>query len=313
MKYSIIVFIIITGLFSWIGQSWADPSPSLPSLNHILKATIQAEKKKTRVIQKKSRDTNTTIPEIQENITLPKTYSLIRGGKAINLYRYNSGNIWVQNISLEKWAKLASILDFDHYDTSTGEPLFKKSSLTEQWKNTKNNPFSIINGQFFDPRKSTTPLSFWLKVNNIILTAGADNRDEAKNIFTIKDWKAQILPYSWENLQKQTGDFAMVNLSLNQPHYHDEIIGRTYICIPHVNIGETGGNILIFTALAEDEVHTESLLTDWGCARENSTKLDSSGSSRLALTNNEYIYGYSHKGTPDYRKIPHAIVIYDEN
>jgi hypothetical protein len=313
MKRSTIAILVITGLFSCIEHSWAaDTSPSLPSLNHILKINIQAEKKKTRIIKKREPKTVKTPPSQEVNI-LPKTYSLIRSGKAIDLYRYDSGNIWVQSISLEKWAKLASILDFDRYDASTGEPLFKKSSLTEQWRNTKNNPFSIINGQFFDPRKSATPLSFGLKVNNTILTAGADNRNEAKNIFTIKDGKAQILPYSWENFHKNTGDFAMVNLSLNEPHFHDEIIGRTYICIPHVHSGEAGKNILIFTALAENEVQIESLLTDWGCTKENSTKLDSSGSSRLALPGDEYIYGYSRKWTPDYRKIPHAIAIYDGN
>jgi hypothetical protein len=206
-----------------------------------------------------------------------------------------------------------SILDFDRYDSMSGEPLFRKSSLTEQWKNTKNNPFSIINGQFFDPRKSATPLSFWLKVNNTILTAGADNRDEAKNIFTLKNGMAQILPYSWDNFQNQTGDFAMVNLSLSQKHYHDEIIGRTYICIPHVENNTPGKEVLIFTALAAHEWSVEARLIDWWCRAENSTKLDSSGSSRLALSGDEYIYGHSHRGIPDYRKIPHAIAIYDGN
>lgn len=41
-----------------------------------------------------------------------------------------------------------------------GEPLFAKMTLDEMTGQTQNSPFSIVNGQFFDPRATPTRLSF---------------------------------------------------------------------------------------------------------------------------------------------------------
>jgi hypothetical protein len=60
---------------------------------------------------------------------------------------------------------MESILTQSGYDGSTGEPLFAKKKLSEAITSLGKSPFSLINGQFFDPRRESTPLSFGVKVN----------------------------------------------------------------------------------------------------------------------------------------------------
>ena len=86
----------------------------------------------------------------------------------------------------------------------------------------------------------------------------------------------------------------MVNFSLDQSHYRDEAIGRTYICLASPNSANESSTLLIFTALAMSEMTLERELPRWGCTRSGTTKLDSSGSTRLWV-DSEYIFGKSHR------------------
>jgi hypothetical protein len=144
-----------------------------------------------------------------------------------------------------------------------------------------------------------------------VRTAGADNRDESKNILIISATWAKIAPYSWENLRDAPGYFAMVSFSLDESHHRDEAIGRTYICLKNPNAQNESSTLLIFTALAMSETAIEREFPRWGCTRSGTTKLDSSGSTRLWV-DSEYIFGKSHRWDPDYRSIPHSIVIWDK-
>ncbi len=238
------------------------------------------------------------------------SYHTIKTGSSIIVSRYDTVDLWVQDIRLDTGWRLESILTLGWYDENTGEPVFEKKKLSEIKNTLVDSPFSIFNGQFFDPKKSHTPLSFWLKVDGIVRTAWADNRDEPKNILILERDKAKIVPYSWENLRDAPGYFAMVNLSLEKSHHRDKNIGRTYICLKNPNSNNESSNILIFTATAMTEPIIENEIIRWGCTRPLSTKLDASGSARLWV-NGEYIYGNSHKGIPDYRGIPHSIAVYD--
>ena len=204
------------------------------------------------------------------------------------------------------WIILPSQEIFAYHTLEKGN---EKKKLSEVHA-TISNAFSIINGQFFDPKKSITPLSFWIKVDGIVRTAGADNRNESKNILIIENKKAKIIPYSWENLRDAPGYFAMVNLSLGTSHYRDESIGRTYICLKNPNTQNESSTILIFTAISITEPVIENELIRWWCTRNSVSKLDSSGSTQLWI-NGQTIFGYTHDGNPDRRKIPHSIVIYD--
>lgn len=240
----------------------------------------------------------------------PLSYQTILSGKSVTLTKYNTIDLWVQEVNLNKWWRMESELTLGGYDEANGEPLFEKKKLTEVLSSLPKKPFSIINGQFFDPKKTITPLSFGVKVDGVVRTAGSDNRNEPKNILILEEGRAKIVPYSWENLRDAPGYMAIVNLSLTKSHYKNESIGRTYICLKNPNSSNESSDLLIFTAVAIDEPTIENELIRWGCTRESSSKLDSSGSTRL-LINGEYIYGNSHGGNPDYRKIPHSLAIYD--
>ena len=276
-----------------------------PKLGQVMKENEKLQR--LQRVQSRFKKTSITLPTPSIRSL---SYQTLLSGKSVTLTKYDALDLWVQEVNLNKWWKLESILTLGGYDEVNGEPLFEKKKLNEVLSSLPKKPFSIINGQFFDPKKTITPLSFWVKVDGVVRTAGSDNRNESKNILILEEGRARIVPYSWENLRDAPGYMAIVNLSLAKSHYKNENIGRTYICLKNPNSSNESSDLLIFTAVAIDEPTIENELIRWGCTRESSSKLDSSGSTRL-LINGEYIYGNSHGGNPDYRKIPHSLAIYD--
>ncbi len=273
-----------------------------PSLLEVIKKNEEIQRRQIR----KNRIPKTLILSTEENLS----YHTIKRQNAVEIIKYDTVDLWVQSIDLKKGAYMESIIDLKWYDEVSGEPLFEKKKITEIQKTISKRPLSIINGQFFDPSKKNTPLSFWLKVDGIIRTAWADNRDENKNILIFDKNIAKIIPYSWENLRDSPGYFAMVNLSFGEWHYANESIGRTYICLKNPNIENESSEVLVFTATTMTEWALEKEILRFGCTKKSTAKLDSSGSSQLWFDNN-YIYGFAHRGSPDQRSIPHAIAIYD--
>lgn len=237
-------------------------------------------------------------------------WQMIRKGKSIDVYSDGSGQIFIQKIVIGSTTRITSIFDFDHYDEDSGEPLYTKFSPWDKIKKLQNPPLSFINGQFFDPRRKYTPFSFGFKLNDTILTAGSDNQKEEKNIFSISSSGARVIPYSWENLRDEHADFALVNLSMNQPHESNFAMGRTYICTISPDANGYSKTLFTFTFLAATESYAADILHSWGCQDRYTSKLDSSGSSIFWFEKNIY-YGYAHKGSPDYRKIPQIIAFYE--
>ena len=238
------------------------------------------------------------------------SFHTLKKSKAITITRYDYIELWVQEIDLTKWGYIKSILTLGWYDELNGEPLFQRKKFSEVKSWLDDNPVSIINGQFFDPKRSITPLSFGVKVDWVVRTAGADNRNESKNLLILEKNIAKIVPYSWENLRDAPWYFALVNLTLEKSHYPNEMIGRTYICLKNPDINNQSSQLLIFTATAITESLIESEMIRWGCTKPTSAKLDSSWSTRLWI-GEDFIFWKSHKGYPDYRSIPHSIAIYD--
>ena len=278
----------------------------LPSLTDVMKKNENINKNNLR----KNRIQRWLVtPIVLQDPVLP--YHTIKSSQAIILNSYDTVWLWVQEIDLLKWALFASHLSLGGYDDLTGEPLFAKKKLVEVIQSVPLKPFSMINGQFFDPNRKNTPLSFWLKIDGVVRTAWADNRDESKNILIISTGSAQIVPYSWQNLKDADGYFAMVNLSLSESHYKNESLGRTYICLKNPDQNNMSSKILIFTAVSMTESIIEKELIRWWCTKNSSSKLDSSGSTRLWIDGVEPIFGVSRSGNPDYRSIPHLISIYD--
>lgn len=305
MYYLIRILLLIyciTGIVNLtFANSWEMLLP--PSLWVVMKEN----EKKMRLLEIKKK-TKKVVRSWSDALTYKTTYVW----KAITLTSYDNVSLWVQEVRLHEWAHIESLLTLGGYDAISGEPLFEKKKTSEiiSWLSKK--PFSLINGQFFDPRRQMSPLSFWVKVDGVVRTAGADNRDEPKNILVLENSVASIIPYSWEALRDAPWYFAMVSFTLDKSHHRDESIWRTYICLKTPTATNTSNTILIFTALAMSETTLEWELPRWGCTRSGTTKLDASGSTRLWVAD-EYIYGKSHKWDPDYRRIPHYIAVWDKN
>lgn len=303
MRYCIILFILVSVLLWWLNQvhanTWTLAPPSL-------KTVLKDNEKRMKLLEKKKKTSKASTWIIQASLS----YKTLVTGKSITLSSYDTVDLWVQEIRLSEWARIESLLTLGGYDEASGEPLFQKKKVSEVVSWFSNTPFSIINGQFFDPRKELTPLSFGVKMDGVVRTAGADNRDEPKNILIVEDKVARIVPYSWEALRDAPGYFAMVNLTLDKSHHRDELIGRTYICLKTPTADNTSNTLLIFTALSMSETTLEWELPRWWCTRSGTTKLDASGSTRLWVAG-EYIFGKAHKWDPDYRKIPHYIAVWD--
>ncbi len=299
--------ILITLASSTLLLPAAGNALSPPSLTIVIQQNEQYER--TRPVFQP--DTPSVTPSLTSSGFVKNiTYRTLEQGKAVSISRANEEDIWMQEIRLSEGARLGSVLDVRSYNSETGEPQFAKKTLNEIRSEVYGTPFSIINGQFFNPRANPTELSFGLKSAGVIRSAGADNGQSKKNILIVGEKSAQIVPYSWENLRDATGDFAIVNLTLDTNHYASSNIGRTYICIKNPDAENRGDTLLIFTALSMNERNMRNELIRQGCTLNSSAKLDSSGSSMLWYAG-ETIYGVAHKGDPDKRRIPHAITIYD--
>jgi hypothetical protein len=221
-------------------------------------------------------------------------------------------HVFVQKIHLWSGAKLSAFFDFHSFDPMTGEPLYSKFSPWEKISKLSDPPLSFINGQFFDPRRKNTPLSFAFKYRDTILTAGADNRDEQKNIFSYSSASgARIAPYTWTALQSETSDFALVNLSMQEAHESDAYIGRTYLCVLAPRWDGYSDTIMTFVFQAATEWYATSVVWSWGCRDEYVSKLDASGSAVYGFRD-VLSYGFARKWSPDYRKLPQIIGFYED-
>ncbi len=249
----------------------------------------------------------TLIKPIKKSLIQKKNaYAKIASSRSMEFYESRLKDIYLTKIDLRKWLRIASLWSPLEWDIDTGEPLYPKKTLRELKMEASLPIILAINGQFFDPKRNPTPLSFGLKEWWEVRTAWADNRNESKKVITFGSWYAQILPYSWENLVEARGDFAFISLSLDTPNFPLEDIGRTYICLKNPNDQNISNQILVFFTRSLSEYSAERILLSEWCTRNSSIKLDSSGSSQM-IFDHIIISGNSHKGYPDDRKIPHAI------
>lgn len=248
-----------------------------------------------------------TIPKVIVRNGIPLTFRKISNILGVTLYKHRRENTYVEVIDLSR-ATFLSTYEYMGEDGTSGEPTYQKLSLLDHVRMTRLlRPISVFNGQFFDPAKSASPLSFWLKDNGISLTYGADDRWEKKNIFIVNASGAEIIPFDATLWKERNDTFAMVNLDPNTSHYNEETIGRTFICIPKSE-WNPAHKVLVYISESKSIPNAKRELGYWGCDPERTSMLDSSGSSQL-WTRDAVLYGFSHKGKPDYRTFPHALVV----
>lgn len=248
------IFAIFSAIFLSVSVASAQ-SLTPPSLLDAMKrneAIIQEsfeEKKQTENAEKNTTISPQFTPALAENYIYDEIYS----GPAMIIKKARNSEFYIQEINFASGARVSSALEVASYNSETGEPQFIKKSISDARNSFLLSPTSIINGQFFSTTRQPSELSFSLKSDGIIRTAGADDRGESKNILRITDSYAEILPYSWKNLENTTGSFAIGNLTTKVSKYKNENIGRTYICTPNVNSRGQSEKILVFTAQAISE------------------------------------------------------------
>lgn len=224
----------------------------------------------------------------------------------VTLYNHRRENAYIQSIDLSR-VRFWSTYSYA-WEEWTGEPTYQRRKLIEHAKWARLlRPISIINGQFFDPSKAASPLSFSLRENGITVTRGADNRGERKNILSIGESWATIVPYTEDTWNQWVDSFAIVNLDPTNPRSDDTPLGRTFLCIPRSE-GRVAQRLIIL--IAESYTKPQSLreLWYWWCDPSRTSMLDSSGSSQFWMRGIT-LYGFAHAGKPDYRTLPHAIVL----
>lgn len=236
--------------------------------------------------EKFAREQAEKIPPVEVPKNIELTYYSVYSGSSISIKKSYEVPLWIQEVSLDKGARVESIQEAISYNEKTGEPQFIKRSISETLRTLPIAPTSLINGQFFNPRTNPSELSFGLKSDGIVRTAGADNRNERKNILHVTGGIAEVLPYSWKNLEKTNGNFAMVNLTTEQNHYKNELIGRTYMCLKNPDKFNRSSTILVFIAQAMNKTLIEKEILRHGCTRKSTSQLDSSGSTRLYFQGN---------------------------
>lgn len=292
-------FLKIFAIFSVITFSVSSTSAQslmAPSLLDTMKrneAIVQEnfeEKKKTENLDKNITISPQFTPALAENYIYDEIYS----GSAITIKKARNSEFYIQEINFASGARLSSALEVASYNSETGEPQFVKKNVSDALESFLRMPTSMINGQFFSTTRQPSELSFSLKSDGIIRTAGADDRGESKNILHITNSYAEILPYSWKNLENATGNFAIGSLTTKASKYKNENIGRTYVCTPNVNSRGQSDKILVFTAKSISEGLIENEIYKNGCTPKTTAKLDSSGSTRMYF-NGKTMYGDNHK------------------
>ncbi len=103
------------------------------------------------------------IPEKPTEKIIDFTYRKVYTGNAINIYRANEAMLWMQEINLSKGAKVDSAIEVVSYNSETGEPQYQKKTITQTLSSLITKPTSLVNGQFFNPSKQPSELSFGLK------------------------------------------------------------------------------------------------------------------------------------------------------
>jgi hypothetical protein len=245
----------------------------------------------------------------QEKSPQKPKYFEIAVSSGMTLLSNKLWDIYMVRVSLRSWVRAVSLGSPITWDEYTGEPLYAKRNIRDLRESIRLPIHVAINGQFFDPNKNPTPLSFWLKEWDEVRTVWADNRDEEKNIIVFASWYAQILPYSWENLKNAKWDMAIVGLATwTKKQYHSSL-WRTYLCLRNPDKTNTSSELLIFLALGTSEYAAQRIIFASWCEKSSTIKLDASGSSQM-IFGDMVIYGNTGKWSPDERKIPQAIGFY---
>ena len=304
----LLIFAFLTIYFVEESQASLFPVPAptpwlTPSVE--VRRDIRPRKQKFQRVQKERKI------ETSDTVLQKPVYTQIYTGSSLEIFEDMVNRVSIQKVHLSSGARLETFYDFESYDSLTGEPLYTKFSSSEKWESLQDKPVTIINGQFFDPRRKHTPFSFGFSKNWVVLTAGADNRNEKKNIFSYSSASGvRILPYSWENFRNEKSDFSLVNLTLDQPHHPDELIGRTYLCIHDPDRVWYGRTLIILSFQSATEPWATEVIRSWWCRDEYVSKLDASGSTIFGFIGS-ISYGHSRKWTPDKRKIPQIIGVYE--
>lgn len=227
----------------------------------------------------------------------------------------------MQVINISGGAKVRLIQEYAGYKnelTTQHQPGpkhgFKVYSLKEQWNRENLKPFSLVNGQFFNPtfarRLNYTILSYPIRMDHQY-AQGYETQDlsQKDRQLEINSYAADVLPYNPSRSKHGPNPIVLTGFhpDSNIPRA-DAFIWRTALCSRYVN-----GSWLLYIATlnGKNRAGLKSSMSSWGCDIQNKTLvLDGGGSTGLIYTNH---YGSMHfTGSPGNRKIPQMIAVYNK-
>lgn len=220
----------------------------------------------------------------------------------VRIYKKTNLSAYMQVVDIKSGARIEFSTPKVIWDKKRGIPTATKYPLLTHW-NYLSSPVSIVNGQFFDPNKDPTTLSFAVKSNGSILTLGQD-----KNSYDSKYSPQQMEITSGAGAYVQQWSEYRIQYESKAPniivglHPNDSTKGpstakgRTALCT-------NGKWIFIGTYVAETQSNVVKDLQTWGCAKESVVVFDGGGSTQLKTSAFEI--------TGDRRLLPQVVAVYN--
>lgn len=251
-----------------------------------------------------------------DGYSVPSGYNFISGGYGVDLYSSNNSDIYVQVVDL----KNGGAISFDGFSSPSYNPdpidkINKKyfrediADIYTYYKSNVNNLFSVVNGQFFSTDYEYTKLAFPVKSNGSI-KANEDNEKSLKKRVIVIDYKknAYIFDYKKDILTNNFYKEELVGFNPVVNKSASASIGRNYIGII------SNRYVLFFNAKNKTQNSMLKVTSSWNVKSTSLVMMDGSGSSQMIARDNYSIYGSSvpYFDFPDYRKIPHVILILDK-
>lgn len=261
-------------------------------------------------------------------LEIPKGYEKIQSGNSVDLYRSVDDDVYVQVVNLQS----GGIISLDGFSPDDLNKYPSKSSKNKSYLRRSivdlysyysygTTLFSVINGQFFDNGSDYTKLAFPVKSGEIVKSTEKWENLKFKTFVIDKKDNARILDgYKSDYLNNKTYKEVFVALNPKENKNPSFSIGRNFLgiystsCTTQSNCSKFD-YVLFFIAKNESQGAMIDIAIDWGIdANKNLAMLDGSGSSQIVSgkyslygSRLPWILGYD----PDYRKIPHSILIYD--
>lgn len=236
-----------------------------------------------------------------QEIDLPPGFYSVTSIAGVHLYRkdYPGGTPdYVQVVNLSQGASL-HLLHSDIREARAGKGVYggsdprfgfnKLKSFWNQFSNSQENAFCVLNGLFFYMKENPTRLPFPLKVSGKIITDGyaIDEFIDQKFMLEIWDDQAAISQLTKEHLYSSTAPDIIAGLSESANKRSKHYTGRTFIGVDDQDGNGVNEIVFIFNTKTARQVDAAEVLRSFGA--DEVMMLDGGGSTQLICEGKEYV------------------------